>query len=173
MLQAAARVRPAAGVVAAAVFSLGCVEPIAFMVRNHPHEIVYFNPLAGGPRRALLRFDLDYWGNCLVEAGRWCDDLARRAGVPLAVAGNPNEILVAEIPRHSALYAPPASARIHHLHVVLLGGVGRNSRKRSSAATPSTSCGWPTAPRSRSSSPVLDSPEVAARLRPFLAQDPP
>jgi hypothetical protein len=34
----------------------------AFMIRNHPHQHVYFNSLVGGVRGAEGRFDLDYWG---------------------------------------------------------------------------------------------------------------
>jgi len=33
-----------------------------FIIRNHPHEYVYFNALAGGTKQALSRFDGDYWG---------------------------------------------------------------------------------------------------------------
>jgi len=41
---------------------IDCVSSVGFMVRNHPHEYVYFNPLAGGYTRAKQNFDLDYWG---------------------------------------------------------------------------------------------------------------
>ena len=33
-----------------------------FMIRNHPHQNVYFNHFIGGIRGAHGRFELDYWG---------------------------------------------------------------------------------------------------------------
>jgi hypothetical protein len=38
------------------------IAVVAFMVRAHPFEHVYFNALAGGPRNARFHFDMDYWG---------------------------------------------------------------------------------------------------------------
>ena len=35
---------------------------LAFMIRHHPHQNLYFNALAGGMERAKASFDLDYWG---------------------------------------------------------------------------------------------------------------
>lgn len=35
---------------------------LLFMVRNHPHQYVYYNPLVGGYGRAFSYFDGDYWG---------------------------------------------------------------------------------------------------------------
>lgn len=38
-------------------------EPLAFMVRHHPHGNVFFNRLAGDGMQAVKdRFELDYWG---------------------------------------------------------------------------------------------------------------
>lgn len=33
-----------------------------FIIRNHPHQYVYFNELTGGMKGAEGKFDLDYWG---------------------------------------------------------------------------------------------------------------
>ena len=41
---------------------IGLVEPVWFMVRQHPHENVYFNQLAGDPATLRYRFEMDYWG---------------------------------------------------------------------------------------------------------------
>jgi hypothetical protein len=39
------------------------VDSAVFIVNNHPHENVYFNPLAGADMQAVKqRFDMDYWG---------------------------------------------------------------------------------------------------------------
>lgn len=50
----------AAGIALALVFTADAAGTAAFMIRNHPHQNVYFNALAGKDLRH--RFDLDYWG---------------------------------------------------------------------------------------------------------------
>ncbi len=64
-----------ARLVVAAVMVAGLVEPLAFQWRNHPNQIVYVQPLAGGPAAAFGRYDLDYWGNCMLQS---MDRLARQ-----------------------------------------------------------------------------------------------
>jgi hypothetical protein len=42
---------------------VGLLDPVLFMVRNHPFENIYFNRLAGDNMVQIKqRFDLDYWG---------------------------------------------------------------------------------------------------------------
>lgn len=42
---------------------VGLGEPFFFMLRNHPHQYVYFNRLAGKDMPTIQKkFDLDYWG---------------------------------------------------------------------------------------------------------------
>jgi hypothetical protein len=48
------------GIAAVVAVNMGVV--MLFMVRNHPHQYVYFNELAGGVAGAEAKFDLDYWG---------------------------------------------------------------------------------------------------------------
>jgi hypothetical protein len=62
-----------------------------FMLRNHPHQNVYFNSVAGGVRGAHGRFDLDYWG------------LSYRKGL--------EHILEAESGERIAVYAATAPGR--------------------------------------------------------------
>lgn len=50
------------------VLFLFLFEPLGWMIRNHPHEYVYFNSLTGGLRGAYGRYETDYWGNCLRPA---------------------------------------------------------------------------------------------------------
>ncbi len=40
----------------------GILHPLVWMVRNHPHEYVYFNGLAGERKTLRWQYDLDYWG---------------------------------------------------------------------------------------------------------------
>lgn len=44
------------------VLVCGLAEPLGFMLQEHPHENIYFNPLAGDSRYLRQVFDLDYWG---------------------------------------------------------------------------------------------------------------
>ncbi|HNX69525.1 MAG TPA: glycosyltransferase family 39 protein [Candidatus Omnitrophota bacterium] len=57
---------------------LNLLEPVVWMVRCHPNEYVYFNPLVGGLRGAYGRYDTDYWGNSLKEASEWLTDYYKR-----------------------------------------------------------------------------------------------
>jgi hypothetical protein len=111
--------RGARGAVSA-LFVIGCLEPIIYMVRNHPHDSVYFNAFVGGPRGAAGRFDLDYWGNSLLEATEWSADLASRSGVPLIIAGQPSGIVRANAGRFRSIEVVPAEAGRHHLQLRVL-----------------------------------------------------
>ena len=97
-------------------------EPIVFEIRNHPNENVYFSPLAGGPRAAFGRFDMDYWGNCVLEATDWSAAQSTRAGVPLGVAANAWEVLTMDIHRYRSLYFRQQREGGFHLFIVLLKG---------------------------------------------------
>ncbi len=43
-------------------------EPALFMVRNHPYEVVYFNPLIGGIKGAQGNYEMDYYYHSTREA---------------------------------------------------------------------------------------------------------
>ena len=102
----------------------GAAEPLVYMVRNHPHHVVYFNSAVDGPRGAFRRYELDYWGNSLLAASEWTSELARTSGTFLRVSGSPWSLVRADLPRFPALIpAPPADA---HVEIRLLRG-SRNS----------------------------------------------
>jgi hypothetical protein len=44
------------------VFAIGLLEPIFFLVNNHPFENSYFNAFAGNPATIRQQFEMDYWG---------------------------------------------------------------------------------------------------------------
>jgi hypothetical protein len=85
----------------------GIVNVMAFNVRAHPNQIVYFNELVGGPRGAMGRYDLDYWGNCLLEAVDWTAAAARAARRPVTVSGNPWPLVQLDVERMRELYFSP------------------------------------------------------------------
>ena len=159
--------RGARGVVAV-LFVVGCLEPILYMVRNHPHEGVYFNASVGGPRGAAGRFDMDYWGNSLLEATEWSADLASRSGVPLIIAGQPFGIVRANGGRFTSIQALPMEAGRHHLQLRVLraeAGPSLADRPRTLYAV-RTADGAPLAV-------VLRGPkfkEVRERLAPYLTR---
>jgi hypothetical protein len=112
----ASRVRLAVG----ALLVLGMLEPLVFQIRNHPNQIVYFNPLSGGPRAAFNRYEMDYWGNSVLQAVKWAAALSDRAGEPVTVSGN--QIVQGDAQRfHSLAYVPRGRAPFH-LDIRLLRG---------------------------------------------------
>jgi hypothetical protein len=111
-----------------ALLAAGIAEPLIFQVRNHPNQAVYFQPMAGGPNAAYARFELDYWGNCLLQAMRDVDGVARTAGIPIVVSGYQDRLLLLNAPRvHGVAVAPPARGS-HALEIHLLRGQRRDLR---------------------------------------------
>ena len=75
----------------AAALVAGLVEPLGFQWLNHPNQVEYVQPLAGGPAGAFGRYDLDYWGNCMLQsmerlARQHPQQRVRVTGWPLVVA---------------------------------------------------------------------------------------
>jgi hypothetical protein len=103
-----------------AALLVGCAEPLGYMVRSHPHEVVYFNSAVNGPRGAFRRYELDYWGNALLAASEWTSGLARRSGTFLRVTGSPWSLVRADLPRFPALIPSPAPDA--HVEIRLLRG---------------------------------------------------
>jgi hypothetical protein len=112
------RVKAIAGV----LLLLGVLEPLTFQVRNHPNQVVYFNPFVGGPRGAFGRFDLDYWGNCYLEAMRRAAPLAKQAHVPVAISGRQWRQMLLNAPRVPEVVVIDPRKDVHHLELVLLRG---------------------------------------------------
>lgn len=109
--------------IGAGVLAIGLLEPIAFQARNHPNQVVYFNPLLGGPRNAIQRFDMDYWGNCLFQAMRHAAPLAREARMPVAVSGRQWRQMLLSAPRVPQVIVTNNDRPGHHLELVLLRGL--------------------------------------------------
>src|SRR5262249_32940333 len=116
------QVAPKTMVFAVAAFVVMIAEPFLFQIRNHPNQAVYFTPMAGGPRGAFGRYDMDYWGNCILEATGWAAAKAERAGMALGVASNAWEILAMDTGRFKRLYFRQQRHPGWHFNVVLLKG---------------------------------------------------
>ena len=100
----------------------GLIGTATWEARAYPNEIVYFNGLVGGPRGAFGRYDMDYWGNCLLEAVAWSANLAHDNGRALVISGDPTGIVQQNSYRFSELQFAPPSRRQHHLDVRLARG---------------------------------------------------
>lgn len=59
------------------------IGPIAFSVRNHPNEGMYFNEFVGGPSGAFGRYEMDYWASSVHEAVRWIHENGRSSCGPI------------------------------------------------------------------------------------------
>jgi hypothetical protein len=105
---------------AALALGVGLAEPLLFCLRSHPNEIVYFNPLLGGPRGATGRFDLDYWGNCIYQAQQRAARLAREVPMPVLVSGRQWRIISLNGPRTPGTVPIPDNEQRHHLEIVVL-----------------------------------------------------
>lgn len=104
------------------VLAVGLLEPVWFCWRNHPNECVYFNALAGGPRGALGRYELDYWGNSVHQAVAWIAAAARPGGAPVVVSGHPPQVVRDEARRRAGLDFARAELQRHQLDVLVLRG---------------------------------------------------
>lgn len=107
---------------AATVLAVGIVSLLTFHVRFHPNQGVYFNAIVGGPRGAFARYDMDYWGNCMLQAVEWGVEAARASGIPVAISGNPDHLVQLDSERYREVYFTYPSRQRHHLHVALARG---------------------------------------------------
>lgn len=89
---------------AAVLLAAGLINILVFDVRAHPNQAVYFNELIGGPRGAFARFDMDYWGNCILQGVAWSANTARLAGRPIAISGNPEHLVQLDAERFPQLF---------------------------------------------------------------------
>jgi hypothetical protein len=107
---------------AAVLLAAGLVNVLWFDVRFHPNQAVYFNELVGGPRGAFANYDMDYWGNCILEAVAWSADTARLSGRPIAISGDPWHLVQLDAERYPQLFFTAPQRRQHALEVELSRG---------------------------------------------------
>jgi hypothetical protein len=98
---------------------LGLANVLAFNVRSYPNQVAYVNELAGGPKGAFGRYELDYWGNCLLQAVDWSANAAQRAQMRVRVWGRPHHIVEWDAARFPDLVVVPEQTDRHHLQVLL------------------------------------------------------
>jgi hypothetical protein len=98
------------------------VPPIVFEIREHPNQVVYFNELVGGPRGAFGRYEMDYWGNCLLQALGDLESRASADGVRLHVAGWPGHLITPDARRFPHLDISERAENRHQLDLLLIRG---------------------------------------------------
>jgi hypothetical protein len=62
---------------------------VAFMVRHHPHQNVYFNRIVGGTGGAFGRFEMDYWGLSYRKGLEYILEHDRGSRIPIKAATAP------------------------------------------------------------------------------------
>jgi len=75
------------------------------MIRLHPYEYIYINPLYGSVKGAFGKFELDYWGSSFKEAAEKLQDyVAAEGGVP---AGKIYRVAICGPWSAAMIYLPP------------------------------------------------------------------
>jgi hypothetical protein len=107
------RFRTAAALVLA--WSVGSV--LVFDVRFHPNQGVYFNSLVGGPAGAYKRYEMDYWGNCVLQGVEWAANVANSLDTTVRISGNPAHIVLLDAQRFPRVRFISESENSHHMYI--------------------------------------------------------
>lgn len=107
---------------AGGLLAAGLLDVAAYEFRSYPNETTYFNQIVGGPRGAFGRYDMDYWGNCLLEAVAWTARTAQASGIAVTVSGEPWQLIQLDAERFHQLLFTPLSRGEHQLDIRLARG---------------------------------------------------
>ena len=107
---------------AASGLAIGLATVLAFDLRYHPNQGVYFNGMVGGPRGAFQLYDMDYWGNCVLQGVEWSAQMARTYGTVITISGNPEHLVQLNAERYREVYFTYPRRGKHYLHVRLARG---------------------------------------------------
>jgi hypothetical protein len=100
-----------------ALLAAGIVSVGVFDVRSHPNQGVYFNALVGGPSGAFKRYEMDYWGNCILQGVEWAAGVAQSFGTPVTVAGSPPHLVWLNTERFPEVGFSEGSENRHHFFI--------------------------------------------------------
>jgi hypothetical protein len=107
---------------AALAAAAGLASLIVFDVRFHPNQGVYFNSVVGGPRRAFARYEMDYWGNCILQGVEWAAKAGRSFGTPVRISGSPAHLVWLNAERFPEVEFTHASDERHHMYIDMARG---------------------------------------------------
>lgn len=106
--------------------AIGVTGALVVMIRFHPNQVAYFNALVGGPKGAFKQYDVDYWGNCMLQAVKWGAERARSSGVTVRMSGHPNHLVQQNAERYPEVVYVHDDLNRHHLEVLLARGAKRD-----------------------------------------------
>jgi hypothetical protein len=107
---------------ASAALAASIVSIAVFDVRFHPNQGVYFNMVVGGPKHAFRRYEMDYWGNCILQGVEWAADVARSFNTTVTVSGHPAHIVRLDAARFPQLTTSDQSENRHHMYIDMARG---------------------------------------------------
>jgi hypothetical protein len=107
---------------AALAIAAGLASLIRFDVRAHPHQGVYFNSVVGGPQGAFARYEMDYWGNCILEGVKYGARMGRWFDAPVFMSGHPAHLVRFNADRFPEVQFTELSERRHHMYIVTARG---------------------------------------------------
>ncbi|NLN29828.1 MAG: hypothetical protein GX158_01105 [Bacteroidales bacterium] len=70
-----------------ALIILMSIHPLAYMIRNHPYEYIYFNQFTGGLKGAYGNYETDYYFVSQTEASEWLISYPNEKGIDSALVG--------------------------------------------------------------------------------------
>jgi hypothetical protein len=121
-LAALSRRDPLVRQITAVLLVIGLIDVLTFDVRAHPNQSAYFNEFVGGPKGAFAKYDMDYWGNCVLQAVAWSAKTAQLSGVPIVVSGEPSQVIQLDSERFHQLSFEPPFRNKHQLDIRLARG---------------------------------------------------
>ena len=87
------------------LLAYGAAMPVMAMIRLHPYEYIYINPLQGGVKGAFGKYELDYWGSSFKEAAEKLQKIVQsEGGVP---AGKIYRVAICGPWSSAMIYLPP------------------------------------------------------------------
>ena len=110
----------------------GLVSLIVFNVRFHPNQGVYFNSVVGGPGKAFKRYDMDYWGNCILQSVEWAAGVAESFDTTVTISGSPGHVVLLNTHRFPRVGFSQESENRHHMYIDMARGLRSDFRKLAS-----------------------------------------
>jgi hypothetical protein len=114
---------------AAVAIVAGIVSLTVFNVRFHPNQGVYFNSLVGGPGNAFKRYDMDYWGNCILQGVEWAAGVAESFDTTVTITGSPGHVVLLDAERFPRVRFSQESENRHHMYIDMARGLRDEFRK--------------------------------------------
>jgi len=86
-----------------AIVILGLIQPLRFIIRNHPYEYVYFNRFAGADYQVIKNnFEMDYWGLAYFDALKDLSKLDNNPQIYIKLDNTPGKLNLMMLPEKDA-----------------------------------------------------------------------